>query len=54
LILPHEGTNNRYLFRANAIDDFDKWGNSNYSAYFDTEEDFINRWYEYLLSTRWE
>ena len=39
---PHKGNDFKYLFRANPIKTFDKWGNADIERYFDNIEMLAN------------
>lgn len=41
-INPHKGTNFQYVVRAEYKEDFDKWGNCSYEAYFSDLEKDLN------------
>lgn len=49
LVAPHDGNGNRYMFRANPIDTFDKWSNCDFQRFYKDKEDFKNNWNKYLI-----
>lgn len=52
LIPPHEGNGFKYLFRANAVNDFNKWSDAYFQAEYSDKEDFKEHWNEYLFASR--
>lgn len=41
LVTPHEGTDLKYMIRAEKKIDFDKWGNAQYEEFFSSEKELI-------------
>lgn len=49
LIYPHEGTNNRIMLRADAVENHDRWANSDFKRYYKDENDFMQNWNKYIF-----
>lgn len=49
LVYPHEGTKNRIMFRADAVENYDRWSNCDFQRFYVDEEDFKNNWNKYLI-----
>jgi hypothetical protein len=43
LTAPHEGNANRWMLRADTVDNIDRWGTAVYEQFYDTVDDFIDR-----------
>ena len=44
LVAPHEGNKNRYMLRADFLENHDRWSNADYEAFFTDEESFAENW----------
>lgn len=49
LVAPHEGNNNRYMLRADELEDHDRWSNCNFQRFYTDIEDFKKNWNKWLV-----
>lgn len=49
LVAPHDGNKNRFMFRADPIEEHDRWSNCQFQRFYKDKEDFKQNWYKYLV-----
>lgn len=49
LVAPHSGNKNRYMFRADPLENHDRWSNCDYQRFYKDKDDFKNNWNKYLI-----
>lgn len=49
LVAPHNGNNNRYMFRGDTVENHDRWSNCDYQRFYTSIEDFKENYGQWLI-----